>query len=171
MWRRCSITRRPAPCGGETSAAIGRRGRHLSSAAVSTLGKIMLDSTTPPATGVVAETPATVLMMPSTPTSRRPAFVESAINRFPYESTAIPVGPLSVAEVAGPPSPVYPAVPVPATVVMLPSRVTFRTMLFPVSAIYKAPEESTARPCGLFNGCDVAIPVGEVGMPSSPVPA
>ena len=47
----------------------------------------------------------------------------------------MPLGALNCALVAGPPSPVYPALPFPATVVMVPLVETCRTLLVPVSAI------------------------------------
>ena len=59
----------------------------------------------------------------------------SAMYRFPAGSTVSPTGPYSVAEVAGPPSPVNPLVPAvtPATVLMMPLVFTFRTRLLLVS--------------------------------------
>lgn len=46
--------------------------------------------------------------------------------------------------VAGPPSPESPGLPLPATVVMIPSGVTFRTRLADCSAMKRLPCESTA---------------------------
>jgi len=54
--------------------------------------------------------------------------------RFPAASTATATGELSVALVAALPSPEYPGVPFPATVLMLPPE-TLRTRWFAVSAI------------------------------------
>src|ERR1039458_6074014 len=50
----------------------------------------------------------------------------SATKRFPEASTATPLGPFNSAEVAGPPSPEKPLLPLPATVVMMPLADTFR---------------------------------------------
>ena len=55
-------------------------------------------------------------------TRRMSPLRESAMNTLPEESTATPVGVFNVAAVAGPPSPEEPAVPVPASVVMIPRR-------------------------------------------------
>ena len=44
----------------------------------------------------------------------------SAMYKLPAASAAMPKGPLSEAELAGPPSPPKPADPLPATVVMMP---------------------------------------------------
>src|SRR5580698_5441170 len=46
---------------------------------------------------------------------------------FPTVSTAVPAGAYSNALVAGPPSPLYPAFPLPAMVVMKPEGLTQRT--------------------------------------------
>jgi hypothetical protein len=56
------------------------------------------------------------------------------MNMFPVLSMAIPVGSLSEAEVAGPPSPENAWFPFPATVVIIPVPAsTRRIRLFPVS--------------------------------------
>ena len=60
-------------------------------------------------------------------------------------SAITPCGPFNVALVAGPLSPDEPATPVPATVEIVPPEI-LRTRLFPVSAIYMLPEESTPTP-------------------------
>ena len=52
----------------------------------------------------------------------------SAMSRSPSSRTQA-LGFVSRADVAGPPSPEYPEVPVPATVVMIPAGVTSRTTL------------------------------------------
>jgi hypothetical protein len=65
---------------------------------------------------------------------------------FPVESKTMPTGPLIVAAVAAPPSPVYPPVPVPTTVLMSPEVETFRMRLLPASAIYRFLPESSAVP-------------------------
>src|SRR5262252_9473471 len=69
--------------------------------------------------------PATVVMMPLADTFRIRS-VPSAMKRFPEPSTATAHGVDNDADVAGPPSPEYPGVPLPATVVMMPLGDTFR---------------------------------------------
>jgi hypothetical protein len=65
--------------------------------------------------------PARVEMIPvEAETSRIKQFRVSAIKMFPNLSTATPEGSFSAALLAGPPSPEYQQVPVPATVEMLP---------------------------------------------------
>src|ERR1035441_9336094 len=59
--------------------------------------------------------PATVLIVPAGVTIRTRLFHQSAMNRFPAPSTAMPWGELNSAEAAGPPSPLKPLVPLPAT--------------------------------------------------------
>ncbi len=51
-------------------------------------------------------------------TRRTTELPKSAMYKFPDWSRAIPVGELSIASAAGPPSPVYPGTPVPTTVVI-----------------------------------------------------
>ena len=70
---------------------------------------------------------------------------------------------------AGPPSPENPATPVPATVVMVPFR-TMRMQLLLESAIYTAPDDATATPCGKFSVALVAGPPSPEN-PARPVPA
>jgi hypothetical protein len=65
---------------------------------------------------------------------------------FPAASTAMAIGVSNIAAVACPPSPAKSAVPLPATVVMMPLAETFRIRLFPVSAMKRFPEPSTAIP-------------------------
>jgi hypothetical protein len=55
-------------------------------------------------------------------------------------------GEFNEADVAGPPSPEKPAVPLPATVTITPLADTFRTRLLLVSAMKRFPEASTATP-------------------------
>ena len=64
--------------------------------------------------------------------------------KLPLASSARPNGPDSCAAVAAAPSPVYPAVLLPATVLMMPAVVTLRTTLFPQSAMYTLPAASDA---------------------------
>ncbi len=54
---------------------------------------------------------------------------------MPVLSTATPNGPFNRAAVAGPPSPPNAAAPVPATVVIVPSGVIFRTRWLPASVM------------------------------------
>ena len=70
--------------------------------------------------------------------------------RVPPGSLAMAYGPSSWALVAAPLSPLYPGVPLPATVVMTPF-VTLRTRLLPKSAMYRLPLESRATPSGEFS--------------------
>ena len=78
-------------------------------------------------------------------------------------------GPLNWALVAGPLSPLKPAVPFPATVVITPFE-TLRTRLLLESAIYRLPAESTATPRGRYNWALVAGPLSPL-KPPSPFPA
>src|SRR5947199_199911 len=59
-------------------------------------------------------------MIPAGVTFRIRLLPKSAMKRFPDPSTATPDGPASRADVAGPPSPLKPDVPLPATVVIKP---------------------------------------------------
>src|SRR5436189_4973687 len=58
------------------------------------------------------------------------------------ESTNREVGPFRLASVAGPPSPEYPNVPLPATVEIIPAGVIFRMREFPSSPNNKLPAPS-----------------------------
>ena len=100
--------------------------------------------------------PATVVITPLE-TLRMRLFSVSPMYRLPAESTATPVRSLNWALVAGPPSPLKPCVPFPATVVITPFE-TMRRREAPVSAIYKSPAESTATPSGPPNWALVASP-------------
>ena len=62
-----------------------------------------------------------------TVTFRTVQLAVSAMYTFPAPSTATPCGPLSVAIVGSPPSPLVPAAPVPATVNMIPLGAILRT--------------------------------------------
>src|ERR1022692_5183523 len=81
--------------------------------------------------------PANVEMIPAGVTLRTLLLTVSAMNTLPFASTATADGPNRVAFVAGPPSPSEPACPVPATVVMVPARLTLRTVLSAASAMNK----------------------------------
>src|ERR1039457_1120884 len=99
----------------------------------------------PPSPAKVAvPLPAIVVIVPPE-TLRMRLLEESAMYRLPAESIATPSGTFSAALVADPPSPENPAVPLPATVVILPPD-TFKTRLLRLSAIYKLPAESAATP-------------------------
>ena len=71
--------------------------------------------------------PAIVTITPSTPIRRTRSFPRSATYRFPKSSSASPYGRASWAPTAGPPSPLNPAIPVPAIVVTVPPSPTLRT--------------------------------------------
>ena len=73
----------------------------------------------------LTETVARVVITPAAEI-RRILPPASAKRTFPEESTAMPVGKLTVAFAAGPPSPEEPGVPFPATVAMIPSSPTRR---------------------------------------------
>src|SRR3984893_16444814 len=83
---------------------------------------------------------------------------------FSGPSTATPEGRLRSADVAGPPLPVCPAVPVPATVVIIPL-LTSRTFCEVGSAMNTFPEASTA----IAVGDDSCALVGDPPSPQFPV--
>ena len=104
-------------------------------------------------------------------TSRIRLFSRSAINRFPAASTATPLGPFNCADVAAPASPVKPAVPFPATVMIkCDDASTRRTRLLPESAINRFPAMSMAMALGLLNFANVAGPLSPEN-PAVPSPA
>ncbi|MFT3791948.1 MAG: hypothetical protein QM741_12935 [Rudaea sp.] len=72
--------------------------------------------------------PAIVVMMPEPSTLRIRWFEQSAMYRLPALSMATASGLFSCAVFAAPPSPEYPALPVPATAVIVPPASTLRTM-------------------------------------------
>src|SRR5438874_11280735 len=81
-----------------------------------------------PFTGGVLPPPATVVITPLASTLRTTAFPPSTMYQFPAPSAArqLPRSESSraranFAAVAGPPSPVYPLTPVPATVLLAPA--------------------------------------------------
>ena len=88
----------------------------------------------------------------------------------PSGPNATSYGVRSRAEVAWPPSPVFPAVPVPATVEMMPAGVTLRILLLPESAMNRFPAASNASRTGAFSRAEVAWPPSPV-LPEVPVPA
>src|ERR1039457_3865884 len=113
--------------------------------------------------------PATVLIVPAGVTFRIRLFIRSAMKRLPALSTATSLGWFSSAAVAGPPSPLKPAVPLPATVLIVPAAVTFRMRLLP-SAMKRLPALSTAMPAGWNSSAEVAGPPSPL-KPAVPLPA
>src|SRR5881296_1293217 len=114
--------------------------------------------------------PAIVLMIPAVLTLRIRLLPSSAMYTFPAGSTATPTGKLNSAEVAGPPSPLNPSLPLPAIVVMIPAVSTLRIRRFPASAMYTLPAGSTATPLGSYNEAEVAGPPSPLN-PCLPLPA
>jgi hypothetical protein len=96
-------------------------------------------------------------MTPVEETFRIRLLPESGMKRSPEASTATPPGPNNDAEVALPPSPEKPAVPLPATVVMMPLADTF-WIRFARLAMKRFPEASTATPWGKYKDAEVAGP-------------
>src|SRR5215831_17463490 len=90
--------------------------------------------------------PATVEITPFSETLRIRKFELSLMYTLPETSVHTPVGWLICACTAGPPSPLNPALPVPANVVITPFLSTLRTRLLFWSARYRFPDESHARP-------------------------
>src|SRR5664280_2832879 len=84
---------------------------------------------------------------PGVATRRTRLLAKLAMYRLPAASTARPSG-TRQAWVAGPPSPQKSLVPLPATVVMVPSGATRRTRVLLLSAMYRLPAASTARSVG-----------------------
>ena len=82
-------------------------------------------------------------MMPLGATLRILWFARSAMYIDPSGPNAMSNGVRSRAAVAWPPSPVFPAVPVPATVEMMPPGVTLRILWFPESAMKRLPPSRT----------------------------
>jgi hypothetical protein len=73
-----------------------------------------------------------MLVMTPSPIRRTRSLPRSAMYSAPSAPTARPVGRFSCALVGAPPSPALPALPVPATAVMVPSTIC-RTRWLPVS--------------------------------------
>src|SRR5713226_5972753 len=82
----------------------------------------------------------------------------------------MPRGRFNCAEAAWPPSPLYPGLPVPAKVVMIPEAVTLRIRLFPESAMYKSPDGLNAAAPGVCNWALVAGRESPLNPPA-PLPA
>src|ERR1035437_6455492 len=87
---------------------------------------------------------------------------------LPAPSTATPHGDNS-AEIAGPPSPLKPAVPFPATGLIGPAGVTFRMLFEKKSDMKRLPAPSTATPSGITDA-KVAGPPSPLDR-SFPLPA
>ena len=96
----------------------------------------------------------------------------SAMNRTPAALKAQPFSPFRLADVAAPPSPEKPAVPVPAAVVIVPKEEERRrTRLASESAMHSAPVCGlTATPLGFFSCALVPAPPSPES-PGTPVPA
>ena len=95
----------------------------------------------------------------------------SAIHTSPDAPTATPKGFASAALVAGPSSPLKPATPFPATVLMTPVEAdTKRMRLLDLSAIHKSPDAPTATPVGPQSDALVAGPLSPL-KPLVPFPA
>src|SRR5207248_223186 len=94
----------------------------------------------------------------------------SAITKPPSAVAATPLGKLSWAAVAGPPSPEKPDVPLPATVVIVPADETRRMRLLLKSAIRKPPSAVAATPEGALSWAAVAGPPSPE-KPDVPLPA
>src|SRR5215471_1855285 len=128
----------------------------------------------PPAPG--SPVPAIVSIVPSGRTRRTfpprgltPSAFDVKIKE-PNASNANPNGPLMLAEVAGPPSPVDPALPLPATVAMIPSGEIRRMRRLPESQTYRFPFGSSARLPGPLSDAFSAGPPSPEN-PGMPVPA
>src|ERR1035441_2918214 len=87
--------------------------------------------------------PATVVIMPFALTLRMRLLSESAMNRFPLESTATPFGEYNAALVAAPPSPEKPMLALPATVTIVPFAFILRTRQFNQSVRNRLDRKST----------------------------
>ena len=85
------------------------------------------------ARSLLAPVPAIVVIVPPGDTTRTRALNVSPTYRLPSAPTAMPSASSSRAELAGPPSPANPGRPWPATVEMIPARVTSRTEQLPTS--------------------------------------
>ena len=118
----------------------------------------------------VVPVPATRVITPAGDTFRTTLFGPSTIRNPPSAVTATLAGASSWASVAGPPSPLSPGVPVPATRVITPAGETFRTTLFLVSAIRNPPSAVSATLAGRWSWASVAGPPSPLS-PGVPVPA
>jgi hypothetical protein len=128
------------------------------------------DEACPPSPLKPAVEPATVLIVPSDQTRLILCPECSTIMKPPSDSKDTDVGLLRRADVAWPPSPEKPAVPEPATVVMIPVGDTRRTTWLECSAIQIKPFGVHAPPIGSKRRADVADPPSPL-HPATPVPA
>src|SRR5258708_18400518 len=88
--------------------------------------------------------PTTVVIVPSSATRRTRLLAWSAINREPSAATAAASG-VTLASVAGPPSPPLPDVPFPATVLIT---------AFTLPAVRRTPlPQESVRAYGSYQGC------------------
>src|SRR5262249_27669828 len=83
----------------------------------------------------------------------------------PFPSRATSVGPANCADVAGPPSPLKPTTPLPATLVMMPDGEITRIRWLTESATYRFPPELRAMPSGPHNCAERAGPPSPFGAP------
>src|SRR5450759_4481854 len=107
--------------------------------------------------GPFGAAPATVLSILAGETLRTRLFLKSALYKFEFASTQIPNGLFNWTFVATP-SPLKPPTPVPATVLISPAGVIFRTRWLKASAMYRLPELSKVIPAGEKRYADVAGP-------------
>src|SRR5579883_321353 len=115
--------------------------------------------------------PANVVIVPEGSTLRTTWLDVSAMYRLPLPSSAMPCGVNRSALVAAAPSPAYPAKPVPATVVIVPSAATLRIRLLLVSAMYVLPALSRTTPHGALSQPSAAGPPSLRAPPTSVVSA
>src|SRR3954452_6319768 len=101
-------------------------------------------------------------MMPAGLTLRILLLPRSAMYIEPSGPKATSYGARSRAAVAGPPSPVLPAVALPATGEVGAPGVTLRILLLPESAMYRFPAASNARRTGALSRAAVAGPPSPV---------
>jgi hypothetical protein len=115
-------------------------------------------------------TPATVVIFPRTSMRRTTWLPASATHTLPSERW-VTVNGLNRRDCwLGPPSPVYPTTPSPATVVMMPSGQSLRTRLLFHSAIQSPPSAAGATPLGCMSWASRARPPSPLA-PETPVPA
>ena len=97
----------------------------------------------------------------------------SATNSLPVASKAKPMGTLSSAAVAAPPSPANPhAPPIPATVLIAPvAAATSRITQLPVSAMKRLPAPSSTTSIGKLSSAAVAAPPSPANPHAPPIPA
>ena len=136
-------------------------------------GKLRLPLVAGPISPKEKPPPTTVLIVavgvPGFTTLRMRLLKVSAINRLPAPSTATPDGKRKLAPVAGPPSPLRPAVPLPATVEMFFVAASTRLMRsLRKSAIKRLPSPSTAI---LFGKTSLELVAGPLSPKEEPPPA